>query len=135
MNARTGIILVGLGILIALLAVCGALSACAQDNKIEITASPNVLNLESSGGVFTIHAGISYDTDQDVKVYLNDDMDSVSILSTFADSRGDLVVRCDILDVKQEVSEGPVTIELTVRTEDGVLHSGTDVIDIISTGK
>jgi hypothetical protein len=121
--------------LITFLFLCGTLSACTQNNEIEIVASPNVLNLESSGGVFTIHAGIRYDTDQEVKVYLNNDMDSVSILSTFADSRGDLVVKCDILDVKEEVSEGSVTIKLTVRTADGILHSGTDTIDIISTGK
>ena len=122
-------------VIITFLILCGNLSACAQNNRIEITASPNVLNLESSGGVFTIHAGIRYDTDQDVKVYLNNDMDSVSVLSTFSDSRGDLVVRCDILNVKEEVLEGSVTVKLTVRTADGILHSGTDTIDIISTGK
>jgi len=122
-------------VIITFLILCGNLSACAQNNRIEITASPNVLNLESSGGVFTIHAGIRYDTDQDVEVYLNDDLDSVSIVSTFADSRGDLVVRCDILDVKEEVAEGLVTVKLTVRNADGILHSGTDTIEIISTGK
>ena len=122
-------------LLITLLVICSTLSACTQNNRIEITASPNVLNLESNGGAFTIHTDIRYDTDQNVKVYLNGNMDSVSILSTFADSRGDLVVRCDILDVKEEALEGSVTVKLTVRTADGILHSGTDIIDIINTGK
>ena len=122
-------------ILIILLIICGTLSACTQNNRIEITVSPNVLNLESSGGVFTIHTDIRYNAGQDVKVYLNNDMDSVSVLSTFADNRGDLVVRCDILDVKETVTESLATIKLLVYTEDGVSYSGTDIIDIVSKGR
>ena len=122
-------------VLVTLTTICSILAACTQNETIDIQVSPNVLNLESSGGTFTIHADTKYDTDQDVIVYLNNDMDSVSVLSTFADSRGDLVVRCDIQDVKERVAEGSVTITLTVRTEDGVLHSGTDTIDIINTDK
>ena len=99
--------------LMTLLAICGNLSACTGEKAMEITVSPNVLNIESGGGAFTIHTDIKYDTNLDVKVYLNNRY-SVPVLSTFADSRGELVVRCDISDVKEIVSEGPATVKLTV---------------------
>ena len=111
------------------------LLGCTQDNNIDVIASPKVLNLESSGGVFTIHANIKYDTDLNVKVYLNNSLDSVSILSTFADSTGDLVVKCDIINVKDIVTEGLATIKLSVHTQDGLLYSGTDTIEVVSKGK
>ena len=109
-------------------------SGCTQHNNIEVVVSPNVLNLESSGGDFTIHADIKYHADLDVEVYLNK-KDSVPVLSTSADSRGDLVVKCDILYIKEMVTEGSTTFRLNVYTEDGVLYSGTDTIDVVSKGK
>ena len=54
-----------------------------------------------------------------IGVYLNK-KDSVPVLSTSADSRGDLVVKCDILHIKEMVTEGPTTFRLNVYTEDGV---------------
>ena len=101
-------------VLITLLIICGSLLACTQNGTIEITISPHVLNLESSGGAFTIHTDIKYNPDVEVEVYLNNKMDSVTISSTFADSRGDLVIKCDILDVKEIVSEGSATVKLIV---------------------
>ena len=111
------------------------LIGCTQDNNIDITVSPNVLNLEANGGVFTIHADVKYHADSDVKVYLNNSLDSVSVLSTFADSRGDLVVKCDIHDVKEVVAEGSANVKLSVYTKDGVSYWGTDTIDVVSKGK
>lgn len=122
-------------VLVTLLTICATVATCTQNDIMDIQVSPNVLNLKSNGGAFTIHADIKYDSDLDVEVYLNNNYNSVSILSTFADSTGDLVVRCDILDVKETVSEGSVTIKLTVRTEDGAIYSGTDAIDIIRIGR
>ena len=127
--------LVGAFLLLTTLLIGLTLSGCTQDNTIEVVVSPNVLNLKSSGGVLTIHADIKYNADLDVKLYLSNNMDSMSVLSTSADSRGDLVVKCDILNVKGIVSEGSATFKLTVYTEDGVLYSGTDTIDVVSKGK
>ena len=127
--------LVGVFLLVTTLLMGLTLSGCTQDNTIEVVVSPNVLNLKSSEGAFTIHTDVKYNSDLDVKVYLNNNMDSVSVLSTSADSRGDLVVKCDILNAKEIVSEGSATFKLTVCTEDGVLYSGTDTIDVVSKGK
>ena len=128
-------LLVGNILLVTTLLIGFSLSACTQDNTVKVVVSPNILNLESSGGVFTIHADVKYDKDLDVRVYLNNDMASVSVSSISADSKGNLVVKCDILDVKEIVLEGTATVKLKVYTEDGVLYSGTDIIDIISKGK
>ena len=111
------------------------LYSCNQEKKIEINVSPNVLNLESNGGAFSIHSNLKYSADMDVKVYIDNDRDSVPVLSTSADSRGELIVTCDILDIKEILSVGSVVIELTVHTKDGALYSGTDTIDIINRGK
>ena len=133
--SKTSILFLRAFLLVITLLISLTLLGCTQDNNIDVIASLNVLNLESSGGVFTIHADIKYDTDLNVKVYLNNSLDSVSVSSTFADSRGDQVVKCDILDVKEIVTEGSATIKLSVYTKDGVLYSGTDTIDVISKGK
>ncbi len=128
-------LLVGTILLVITLLIGFSLLACTQDNTVKVVVSPNILNLESSGGVFTIHADVKYNKDLDVRVYLNNDMASVSVSSISADSKGNLVVKCDILDVKEIVIEGTATVKLKVYTEDGVLYSGTDIIDIISKGK
>jgi hypothetical protein len=122
-------------VLVTVLCLGFTLSGCTKSNGLEVVISPNVLNLESSGGDFTIHADIKYNTDLDVKVYLNDSMDSIHILSTSADSRGELVVKCDIQYIKEIVTAGKMTFKLTVHTKDGISYSGTDTIDVISRGK
>lgn len=51
-------------------------------------------------GAFTVHADLKYNADMYARIYLNNNMDSMSVSSTFIDNRRDLVIKCDILDVK-----------------------------------
>lgn len=122
-------------VLLAVLMICFALPGCTRSETMEVVVSPNVLNLESGGGDFTIHADIKYRNNLDVKVYIDESTDSVKVLSTSADNRGELVVKCDIQHIREIVEPGKVTFKLTVKTEDGVLYLGTDTIEIISRGK
>ena len=103
----------------------------ADDIGIEVVVSPNVLALNSIGGSVSLHADISYDLvkGEDMSLTVNDD--PLPITSTFADDRGDLVVKCDIDELKSLVSEGTADFELTITTADSV-YTGTDEIRIVS---
>jgi len=54
---------------------------------------------------------------------------------TFADDRGQLVVKCNMATVEaivEMVEPGEATFDLTVLGKDGVIYSGTDKIKVIS---
>lgn len=105
----------------------------ASYDTIEMVVSPNVLNLQSNGGVLTIHADIAYGLVNSLDLTVNGKF--VPISSTFPDSRGDLVVKCDIETVKEIVEEqNQATFCLTVDTTDGNTYSGTDTIKVINKG-
>lgn len=115
----------------ALLVAAFALSSSAQADTIEIQVSPNTINLTSNGGALSIHAVISYNSVNQVE--LSVDGQSVTEFSTFADDRGELVVRCNIEMIKSMVSEGTATFDLVMYTAAGT-HTGTDTIRIINKG-
>jgi len=107
-------------------------SSPVQADVIEIQASPNTINLTSNGGSFSIHAVIGYSSVTGVE--LSVDGQSITEFWTFADDRGELVVKCNINLIKSMVSEGTATFDLVMHTAGGT-HTGTDTIRIINKGK
>ncbi|UCG83595.1 MAG: hypothetical protein JSW38_01895 [Dehalococcoidia bacterium] len=99
--------------------------ASAQDNTINLVVSPNVLNLGSSGGVVTLHADIGYSSQYELELEVNNQ--SLPIAFTFPDSRGDLVIKCNLTIVKDMVEVGEATFNLTINE----LYTGTDTIRVI----
>lgn len=121
----------GAVLLVAVLGIALTAGAFAQENVIEVVVSPNVLNLESNGGSVSLHTNIRYTWVTDVELEIEGYLPEIY---TFADNRGDLVVKCNIETVKSIVSEGEATFELTVYTEGGT-YFGTDTINVINRGK
>jgi len=115
------------------LLVLSALAAAmpAQAAALNIVVAPSTLNLASNGGCVTVHAEIGYGATQSVELSVNGQ--TADVLFTFADSRGELVVRCDIETIKQMVSVGEATFALTVHTADGT-YTGSDTIKVIDRG-
>ena len=110
---------------ILIVAVSGTI--LADDNSIEVALSPNVLAINSNGGSVSLHADIKYSLVKETSLTVNGlDM---PIADTFADDRGDLVVKCDIGILEDRVSEGTATFELTVITADDE-YTGTDTIKV-----
>lgn len=109
-----------------------AVSAPAQADTMEIVVSPSTLNLASNGGCVTIHAEIKFSAVDRVELYV--DGQAVGKLHTFADSRGDLVVRCGLAMIKSMVSEGVARFDLTAYTAGGA-YTGTDTIRVINRGE
>ena len=117
-------------VMIAMVGLTGI--ALGQDNTVDLVVSPNVLNLGSNGGVVTLHAEIAYSAV--VGTDLEVDGQSLPIASTFADSRGELVIKCRLATVKSMVAVGDATFDLTVYTG-GATYTGTDTINVIAKGK
>lgn len=112
-------------ILVVALATGLTTLASAQDSTFELVVSPNVLNLESNGGVVTLHADIGYSSQYDLKLWVNNQ--PLPIAFTFRDSRGDLVIRCSLTTVKDMVEVGEATFDLTIDD----IYTGTDTILVI----
>ena len=131
MSRSAKLCVVGL-ILVTFLTVGLASVAFAQDDTVEFVVSPSTLNLESNGGVISLHVDIAYSAVTDVELEV--DGQSTPIASTFPDSRGDLVVKCRLATVKEQVSVGEATFALTVYTQSAT-YSGVDTIKVIDQGK
>jgi len=108
-----------------ILALSGAV--LADDNSVEVMVSPNVLAINSNGGSVSLHADISYYQVTGTSLTVNG-LD-IPILNTFADDRGDLVVKCSIAELKDMVSEETAIFELTVSTVDSE-YIGIDTIRV-----
>ena len=112
-------------VLVVALAVGLTTLASAEDNTVDMVVSPNVLNLESNGGCVTLHVDIGYSDEYVLELEVNDQ--PLVIQSSFWDSRGDLVIRCDLATVKDMVEVGEATFNLTIDS----LYTGTDTISVI----
>ena len=128
---------VGTMLLVMLLAVVLTTGALAEDTiEVVVVVSPNVLNLNSNGGSVSLHTDIDYAVVvvDGVELYVEDQL--VEQIWTFADDRGDLVVKCNIDIVKGmvDVRLGEATFRLEVVTESGQ-YIGTDTIAVIDRGK
>jgi len=133
-------------LLVTLLALSATVFADEGENILEIQVSPHTLNLASNGGTFSIHADVNYSSVAEVALTVEE---AILIVNhtvevedgepapcyTFADDRGDLVVKCNLETVKGMVSAGEATFELEVLTDDGMTYMGENTIDVISRGK
>jgi len=128
---RSVVVRAGTALLVAILGISLATGSFAQENVIEVVVSPNVLNLQSNGGSVSLHTDINYNLVDGVELEVEGYFPEIR---TFADDRGDLVVKCDIDTIKGMVSEGTATFNLTVDTTYGV-YLGTDTIEVISRGR
>ena len=106
----------------------------AQEDTLDVQLSPNTISLNSKGGVISLHVDINYSlvVTEDLELVLNEEF-PLSILYTFADDRGDLVIKCSLGEVKEIVSESVETamFDLTVVTTDGTIYSGTDSARVV----
>jgi hypothetical protein len=122
---------VGTLLLVTLVGVILTSGVFAEDNTIEVVVSPNVLNLKSNGGSVSLHTDIRYALVSDAELYVEGQL--VERIWTFADDRGDLVVKCNRDTVKDMVAVGEASFILNATTQDG-LYSGTDTITVIARG-
>ena len=113
----------------ALLTVPLSGTVLANDNTIDIVVSPHVLNIESNGGSISVHTDIGYVSAADAVLEVNGEL--IDRIWTFTDSRGNLVVKCSINDVKSiVVGEEEATFVLTA-DHNGGIYAGTDTIAVI----
>jgi hypothetical protein len=132
MNRASGKWVIGLLLVLAMLVV-PASGVLAEDNSIDVVVSPNVLNLESFGGSVSLHTDFAYSRVGSVALTVNGA--EVLPIFTFADDRGQLVVKCSMATVEaivEMVEPGEATFDLTVTGTDGLTYSGTDTIKVIS---
>lgn len=123
------LILVLAGVL-ALGSLAGQVEAVA--GNLDVAASPAVLNLRSAGGATSLHTDVAASAVR--AVTLKVDGIEVTDFRTFADARGQLVVRVDIDLIKDLVACPSATFALAVNTGNGDL-SGTDTIRVIDVGR
>ena len=113
---------------ILVLALSGTI--LADDNTVEVMVSPNVLALNSNGGSVSLHTDISYSLVTGMSLTVNGLY--MLIAYTFADDLGDLVVKCDINELKELVSEETTAaFVLTVSTANST-YTGTDTVKVAS---
>lgn len=111
-----------------LMSVTGAALA-QEEGTIDMVVSPNVLNIESNGGSISIHTNIGYVSAEDTTVTVNDT--EIKAIATFLDNRGNLVVKCDIDEVKRLVAPGEAVFVLSCKYGGGT-YTGTDTVPVIS---
>ena len=126
-------------IVFCMIAVCIAVlhfPAQSEAFEISIDVAPNVLNLQNSGEVVTVHTGIAYSSVNGATVTLND----IAIDWWKADNQGDFVAKFVMDKIKNLPGlEVPGENELTLvgYTTDGTEFVGTQtitVIDVIPSG-
>ncbi|MFC1977621.1 hypothetical protein ACFLWS_05085 [Chloroflexota bacterium] len=101
----------------------------AADGTIDVEVSPHVLNIESNGGSISIHTDIGYVAPEDTTVKVNGE--EIERISTILDNRGNLVVKCDIDEVKGIVIPDELAVfVLTCNYNDGV-YTGSDSVPVI----
>lgn len=127
-------------LLVALsLLVGSAIGVLAEDDPIEIVASPNVLNLESFGLSVLLHTDfdfseVMYPCKDNLELVVNEN-DKVEVpVDCFPDYRGDLVVKYDMEAIKGLLWEEDqeAIFDLYVMDEHGVTYYGSDTIKVIS---
>jgi len=116
-------------LLVTMLLVSVTGTVFAEDGTIDMVVSPHVLNIESNGGSISIHTDIGYVPAEDVTVEVN--KEEIVGVSTDVDDRGNLVVKCDIDEVKGIVIPDQLAIfDLTCNCNDGV-YTGSDSVPVI----
>ncbi len=100
----------------------------ADELIIEVTVSPNVINVASQSTVVTVHTNIAYSEVAGASVTLN----NLPISWWKSDDRGYFVAKFNAADVKGIVEPGTtVTLELAGETKLGVPFSGVDEVKVV----
>jgi hypothetical protein len=115
---------------VALVAV--AFVGQARADEINITVSPNVINVASSSTVVTVHTDIPYSLVEGSSVILSVTVNEVVIDWWKSDNKGYFVAKFVAGDVKDVVESGTTaTLTLSGVTNLGEEFSGSDDVDII----
>ena len=100
--------------------------------EIEITVSPNVINIASASTVVTVHTDIPYSAVAGASVAL----DGVAIDWWKSDNRGYFVAKFVAGEVKDRVDAGTIaTLTLSGETKLGDAFSGSDDVKVIDVKK
>jgi hypothetical protein len=117
---------------LALAALFVFVSSPLAAEEIDITVSPNVINIASASTVVTVHTDIAYSAVAGATVELN----GIGISWWKSDSRGYFVAKFAASAVKGIVEPGTTaTLTLTGQTNSGVPFSGSDDVDVIEVKK
>lgn len=101
----------------------------AVDITIDITVSPNVINIASQSTVVTVHTNIAYGLVVGATVTLND----IEIDWCKSDDRGNFVAKFNAADVKGIVKPGETaTLTLTGATIYKDTFTGTDSVKVVN---
>lgn len=134
MRSKTGKLAIALMLVLPLvlgLANGVLANGATAGDEFALQVSPHVLNLDSYGGSVSLHTNIGYSTDLVVDLTVQGIQD-FPILGTFADSRGELVVKCSVETVKEIAELGAATFVLTLELDGVVVYEAEDTITIIS---
>lgn len=101
-----------------------------SQTEIDIQVSPNVLNLQNSGEVVTVHTDIAYGLVVGASVTMND----VEISWWKSDNQGNFVAKFEISDIKGlPLNIGKLnTLKLTGTTVNGETFTGETEIKVIN---
>lgn len=101
-----------------------------SQTEIDIQVSPNVLNLQNSGEVVTVHTDIAYGLVVGASVTMND----VEISWWKSDNQGNFVAKFEISDIKGlPLNIGELnTLKLTGTTVNGETFIGETEIKVIN---
>lgn len=104
----------------------GVVPAAAQTLTIDIQVSPATIVISSFGECLTIHADIALSKVDRSSVTLN----GLYPYAVFADSRGQLVAKFDVDQVKAIVAPPSATLTLAGLTTDGTPISGARTVPV-----
>lgn len=123
-----------MAVCVACVLACGAIVAgpvsgdSPPGDEIAIQVSPGTIALDAQTLWLTIHADIPFSRDAVVGVLV--DGQPITVRATFADSLGDLVVKCPIAEVKAVVAgkkTAIVSLDVGLGGED---FWGTDTVQV-----
>jgi hypothetical protein len=103
---------------------------CDETTVIPIAVSPSSVNLESEGVWVSVHADIPYAAVATADLTLN----GLEVSWTKADTRGELVAKFALDDVKSIIAPPSAVLTLAGFTKDGLPFSGTDTIKVVQEG-
>ena len=107
--------------------LCARSGQDGGDGDFEMYVAPNVLVKSAPCPWVTIHAEVRYSDTESVSVTVGDVI--VDHSHTYADSRGNLVVKLKFDDVVAAVSGSSTTIGLTL-VVDGTTQEATDTVQV-----
>jgi len=107
---------------------CDALCNERTDDPLGVAVSPQTMLLSSyQGGKVVVHTAIKLTTVDRATV----ELDGIPAVSTWADSRGNLVAGFNEEDVKAIVAPPESTLTLTGLLKDGTPFAGSDTIRVV----